>query len=326
MRRAEGCVRRLLDELVQERRQFLSRERSFQGAVAAVDGLSERIRAGEAGGGDLLASLADVRRELDGLGGEFALAWAERLRRWVDMLEELSGEVSREAGLSALGELSASVAHEIRNPLCGILLSVEVLQTKMDAEDSRRALLDNLQREAEKMEKVVNNLLHFARHYKPRLVRCEMADLVSKSVESVKAHLRKKQMEVSVQRRAAGCHAEVDPDLLQQVFSNILLNSVDACAAGSRVDVDLDCAPEPAHVAVAFRDPGEGIRAELLGRIFDPFFTSKPNGIGLGLSVSKKIVEAHRGRIEVASELGKGATFTVILPRQANGEQARAAA
>jgi signal transduction histidine kinase len=292
MRRAEGCVRRLLDELVQERRQFLSRERSFQEAVAAVDGLSERIRAGQAGGGDLLASLADVRRELDGLRGEFALAWAERLRRWMDMLEELSGEVSREAGLSALGELSASVAHEIRNPLCGILLSVEVLQTKMDAEDSRRALLDNLQREAEKMEKVVNNLLHFARHYKPRLVRCEMADLVSKSVESVKAHLRKKQMEVSVQRGAAGCHAEVDPDLLQQVFSNILLNSVDACVAG----------------------------------IFDPFFTSKPNGIGLGLSVSKKIVEAHRGRIEVASELGKGATFTVILPRQANGEQARAAA
>lgn len=133
-------------------------------------------------------------------------------------------------------------------------------------------------------------------------------------------------MEVSVQRRAAGCHAEVDPDLLQQVFSNILLNSVDACAAGSRVDVDLDCTPEPAHVAVAFRDTGEGIRAELLGRIFDPFFTSKPNGIGLGLSVSKKIVEAHRGRIEVASELGKGATFTVILPRQASGEQARAAA
>ena len=141
--------------------------------------------------------------------------------------------------LATLGELSASVAHEIRNPLCGILLSLEVLQTKMDPDDSRNILLNNLHREALKMERVVNNLLHFARHYQPRPVVCELGDVVLKTIDSIKAHLQKRQIEVRVRRSAIRCEAEVDPDLVQQVFRNILLNSVDACPKGSRLDVDL---------------------------------------------------------------------------------------
>jgi signal transduction histidine kinase len=292
-----------------------------------LEAVSERVRS-SAGveRRDVLGCLQDVRDEISRLRGEFAEAWADRMRRWIEMAEELSREISQEVSLTTLGELSASVAHEIRNPLCGILLSVEVLQTKMDPDDSRAALLNNLQREAEKMEKVVNNLLHFARHYRPRLVRCDMADVVIKSIESVKAHLKRNQMEVKIRRSALTCEAEVDPDLVQQVFSNILLNSVDACPKGSSVDVHVAACHEPAGVTVAFRDEGVGIRGDLLDRIFDPFFTSKPNGIGLGLSVSKKIVEAHNGRIEVASEVGRGATFTVMFPLRADRQEAKAAA
>lgn len=327
MRGTEDCVRRLVEELEAERREFRARASRFEKAARRLAEMDERARScGSAEGGDLLTSLSEVRAEVEALHGEFAQQWAERLRRWVGTLEDLTREVSRESGLTRLGELSASVAHEIRNPLCGILLSVEVLQTKMDAGDSRMALLDNLHREAEKMEKVVNNLLHFARHYKPRLVPCELTDVVQRSIESVHGHLKKSQMEVRVRRLALSCRADVDPDLMQQVFSNILLNSVDASPRGSTVDVEVGLRDAPALVAVAFRDEGEGIRSDIMESIFEPFVTSKANGIGLGLSVSKKIVEAHQGCIEVVSEPGKGTTFTVVFPQRAQREEARAAA
>jgi signal transduction histidine kinase len=326
MRRAEEIVGLLLDELTGERRRLLKSRCLLDEARQMADELARRLDETVAGPEGLAITAANVRARIERLRQQSAEVWAERLGRWTELAEELCREIGRNEDLTRLGELSASVAHEIRNPLCGMLLSVEVLQTKMDADDSRGVLLDNLHREAEKMEKVVNNLLHFARRYQPRLVPCEMADVVARSIEAVKCHLKKKQMEVKMRCSALDCQARVDSHLLEQVFSNILLNSVDACPPGSVLSVDLTVADEPPRVAVAFTDEGEGIAGDQLDRIFEPFFTSKPNGIGLGLSVSKKIVEAHNGKIEVASETGKGTTFTVILPLKADDQHARAAA
>lgn len=327
MRKTEAYMQRLLEELAAERQSLLQRTCRFEEVLRTAGRLAE---SGECcAGGErsaLMESLADVRDQIAEMHRHCADAAAERLLRWMNMVEELSRELSRDVGLTTVGELSASVAHEIRNPLCGILLSVEVLRTNMDPNDSRATVLDNLHRQAEKMAKVINNLLHFARHYKPRLVRCELGDVVMKSIESVKSHLAKSRTEVQVRPCVRDCRAEVDSALLQQVFGNILLNSVEACPVGSTIEVDVQAAQEAGHIAVAFRDRGEGIRGDLLDRVFDPFFTSKPNGIGLGLSVSKKIVEAHKGRIEVASRPGEGATFTVILPRRAEQQQDRMAA
>lgn len=326
MRRTQECIERLLTELTDEQRQLLQRADLLEEAVRSLDDLAQRICSGEGARGAVPGSLAEVRERVHRLRRELTDAWSLRLRRWTHMAEGLSKELSRVGSLTTLGELSASVAHEIRNPLCGILLSVEVLQTKMDPEDSRSAVLHNLHREAEKMEKVVNNLFHFARHYQPRLMPCDLAEVVMNGIESVRSHLTTSRTEVNVRRSTADCLAEVDPNLVQQVFSNLLLNSVAACPKGSKLDIELRAADEPARIAVAFRDEGEGIRSDLLARIFDPFFTSKANGIGLGLSVSKKIVEAHSGRIEVTSQLGKGTTFTVIFPREAGQQRARVAA
>jgi signal transduction histidine kinase len=113
---------------------------------------------------------------------------------------------------------------------------------------------------------------------------------------------------------------------MQQVFGNILLNSIDASPAGGTVEVEAGPADEPGSVVVSFRDHGEGIEQDLIERLFEPYVTSKPNGVGLGLSVSKKIVEAHGGRIEVTSRPAEGATFTVVLPCRAGEEPAMVAA
>lgn len=321
MQRTEQCVRRLLDELAAARRATLRRDQVLDEALRRAEGLAELADSRPARGA-ARSLLADLR----GLRAELSEAAADRLRACTDRADELREAIARHADLSRLGELSASVAHEIRNPLCGILLSVEVLQTKMDPDDSRGVLLENLHREAQKMEKVVNNLLHFARHYKPRPAPCRMEELVRRSIESVSSHLRKRKVEVSVSPCGADCEAEVDPQLVQQVFGNILLNSIDASPAGAAVEVEVGRADEPGSVAVSFRDYGEGIDEDLIERLFEPYVTSKPNGVGLGLSVSKKIVEAHGGCIEVTSRPGEGATFTVVLPRRAGEEPAMVAA
>jgi signal transduction histidine kinase len=325
MRTAEARLQRLLEGLARERRELLRGRSQLEEVVWSLDRLTAGIQSASASG-EVVESLADVRRQIEGLRGEWTEGWSGRLGSLVEAAEELKQELSHDKELARLGELSASVAHEIRNPLCGILLSLEVLQTRMDPGDSRVPLLENLHREAEKMEKIVNNLLHFARHYQPRLVRCELAEVVQRSIASVKAHLNKNGMAVMLRPSAVGCEAEVDADMVQQVFNNILLNSVDACPKGSTLDISLLAEQGPSQVAVAFRDEGAGIGSDILGRIFEPFFTSKPNGIGLGLSVSRKIVEAHNGTIEVCSEPGKGTTFTVVFPRASDRQHARVAA
>jgi len=313
MRDLKGMAEGLLDELAEQSGRILETERKVQATRATLHELRDRL--GEDGAGAALVQrLEEQTAELE---NECVAGWHRRIGAWTERLKELDNQLEGVDDLAALGELSASVAHEIRNPLCGILLSSEVLQTKMDAGDSRTAVLQNLHREAEKMEKVVNNLLHFAHSYEPRPTRCDLEEVVRDTLNAVRTHLDKKQITVSVRRPEEGCEAVVDPDLMHQVFRNLLLNSVDACPPGSELAVELRLSQDGRRAVAAFSDPGEGIEPELLDRVFDPFYTSKHNGVGLGLSVTKKIVDAHHGRIEVASSPGQGTTFTVTVPAEA---------
>jgi signal transduction histidine kinase len=325
MQHSEGDARALMGSVREERAALVVKAKLFDMATVHMESLEAVLAQGGGQGEEGRQALACLREAIEQARALCVNQWARQIEGWAQDLEGLSTKLGSLLDLATLGELSASVAHEIRNPLCGILLSLEVLQTRMDPEDSRNILLNNLHREALKMERVVNNLLHFARHYQPRPIICELGDVVLKTIDSIKTHLAKRQIEVRVRRSAIRCEAEVDPDLVQQVFRNILLNSVDACPKGGRLEVNLGLA-EGEAVAVAFTDQGEGIQKDKLARIFDPFFTSKTSGVGLGLSVSKKIVDAHHGRIDVESEPGRGSRFTVVLPSKAECQLEKAAA
>ncbi len=318
MRQEQQLVGRLLEAIRTERQSLAERREVIESLERRIDALAEVVGDAEV--------LLPLRSDLATLRRQCVQQWSERLGAWASRMEELAVVLSGMVELANLGELSASVAHEIRNPLCGMLLSVEVLQTKMDEDDSRKVLLDNLHREAERMEKVVHNLLHFARHYTPRIAECDMEEVVHRTTQSIRSSLRKRNVEVRVRRSALHCSAQIDSDLVEQVFSNILLNAVDASPPGSRVEVDLDVLEEEGAVAVSFTDQGDGIADDLLARVFDPFFTSKATGIGLGLSVSKKIVDAHKGRLEVRNAPSGGAVFTVVLPAEAAEAEEKAAA
>jgi len=323
MQDAQAVLEEMLAEMDAERLQLAREQELLGGVEQALARVEERLAGAAVPEGQVLQQVCeDVAR----LRAHTLEERGRRLQRWSEKVADCLERLQQVKSLASLGELSASVAHEIRNPLCGIQLLVEVLQTKMDPDDSRNRLLDNLHREAEKMAKVVTNLLHFARRYEPNTAQCTLGDIVQKSIETVKSHLKKKDMQVVVHGATGACNAELDAALVLQVFRNILHNSVDASPSGSVVHVYLQGTDESDAVAVSFRDEGAGIPIDLQGRIFDPFFTSKRNGVGLGLSVSKRIVEAHRGRIEVESTPGEGTTFTVVFPRKAHRKQQRLAA
>ncbi len=327
MLRVEEIAKQLLADVTEERKCILERERDVRALEETLAELDDRL-GGAAGldGGPVPGLVRRLKEMTADLRRDCVRAWSERVQDWQEDLANLGKALGKTASLAALGELSGSVAHEIRNPLCGVLLSLEVLQTKMDPDDSRMIILRNLRREAEKMEKVVTNLLHFARHYRPRRALCNVRDVVVETMESIRAHLEKKKIRVRLADDDAHRLAEIDPDLMEQVFRNILLNSVDASPEGAAVDVELRVFEQTGEAAVVFRDEGEGMDSHVMARVFDPFFTSKNHGVGLGLSVSDRIVAAHAGRIEVTSQPGQGATFTVVFPILADSTRERAAA
>jgi len=321
MKRLENKIRRLVEELEKEVPRARCHEAWAEEAQGHLEVLERSLRA-RAGSDepDHGESLLTLRNLLERFGEECGGRWQARLDAVSAVAQELHGEMQSSAELVRLGELSATVAHEIRNHVCGVLFSLEVLESKMDPDDSRNAVLRNVRAEAEKMEKIVENLLHFARRYVPQLVLCDLETAVRRSIDSVRSHLGKKEIVTDLKLSLKCDELEMDHRLMQSVFRNILLNAADASPTGGRIEIELfDIGRD--SVAAAFKDHGEGIGPERIEKIFEPFHTSKAKGTGLGLAVSKKIVDAHNGVIEVASEPGKGSTFTVKLPRKQMGGQ-----
>ena len=315
MERIEELAQKLFETLEAGRRELDRREQLLGAAVTqlaaleeGMEGLPHPSRKG------MQEALKSLRQHIERLREESSQDAGRRLTALQGVAEEFREELTQRANLATLGELSASVAHEIRNPLCGMLFSLDVLRTKMDDDDSRTVLLDNVRREAERMEKIVQNLLHFARNYKPRLAPCEIEQIVRASVESVESILKKRNVTVEFRNCARDGRVAVDCELMSQVFKNLLTNSVEASPAGRALVAEVLDMGE-GKIGIAFTDRGEGVSEEDIPRIFEPFHSSKEKGVGLGLAVSKKIVEAHSGWIEVRSERGKGTTFTVVLPR-----------
>ncbi len=231
-------------------------------------------------------------------------------------LEEVQLQLIHADKMASLGKLAAGVAHEINNPLGGILLFGGLLLEDMDFSDPRREDMDRIVQEARRCREIVNSLLDFA-HQKKRYH--EPVDL-NAAVEQCLSLLGNKALfhNIRVETRLAEDLPAVtgNPSQVKQVFTNIVTNAVDAMD-GEGVLVLSSGFNEPAGEAwVSFADTGPGIPAEIRNRIFDPFFTTKEpgKGTGLGLSLSYNIIRMHRGDIRVSCPPGGGTTFTVAFP------------
>lgn len=230
----------------------------------------------------------------------------------ITKMAAMEDQLKRADRLSALGVLAAGIAHEIRNPLTGMKMIVQILAGDFSSDDARREPLGIIQNEIDRLERIIGNLLDFARPSKPVAVSIDICEIVDACYLLVKNQLKKQNINYT-KFVEEGCPKVLgDPDQLKQVFLNILTNAIQALKTGGNLDIDIRY--ERNFVVVKFTDTGIGIHPEKLQDIFNPFMTTKEDGTGLGLSMAQRIVEEHGGRIEVSSVLSEGSCFKIWLP------------
>ncbi|HEV2491473.1 MAG TPA: ATP-binding protein [Terriglobia bacterium] len=245
---------------------------------------------------------------------------AETLAETNRRLEQAQADARRSERLAALGQLSAGLAHEIRNPLGVIKGSAETLAKKLPSADPLAAeLAGYISSEVNRLNALVSRFLDFARPLRLERRPTEIPALVDRALKSARDRWPDAKIDVE---RADGANlpqVPVDAELCEQVFTNLVHNAYQAMSPGGgklRVRVASAQADGRRGVEVSFEDSGTGIAADVREQIFNPFFTTKKEGVGLGLSIVSKIVDEHRGTIQVSSEPGHGACFRVFLPAE----------
>ena len=233
------------------------------------------------------------------------------LRRQADQMLEIEEQLRRADRLSALGELSAGIAHEIRNPLGSIRGTAEILQEAFEPTDPRYEFAQILVREVDRLDRVVQDVLTFARPAPPEESRFTVAELIEEVLTLARppSHPGERQTDVQI---ADGLCLSGHREQLKQAFLNLVLNAQQAMPDGGTLTIRGDQASD--GVRLSFADTGPGIPADAVTRIFNPFYTTRRDGTGLGLAITHRIVESHGGRIEVISPPGAGATFHLWFP------------
>jgi signal transduction histidine kinase len=216
--------------------------------------------------------------------------------------------------LASLGKLSAGIAHELNNPLTGVLSFTHFVKDSCPGEPGLQRDLDVVIRETERCKKIIKGLLDFARQSQPEKTEDNLLLLLERTLALVENHKDFKTIEILKDFPEQLPLLMIDRDQMQQVFMNLLVNAAEAMPLGGKLWVSARLRPGQDQVEIRVEDTGTGIAEENLGRIFDPFFTTKESGTGLGLSISLGIIENHGGKLEVASAPGRGSTFTVRLP------------
>ena len=245
---------------------------------------------------------------------ELAETLADTNRR----LEQAQEEARRSERLAALGQLSAGLAHELRNPLAVIKGSAETLTRKLAGSDPiTNEMAEYISSEVNRMNSLVTRFLDFARPHKLERHEEQIPPLIERALKEARDRWPDAKVLVEQQFTPDLPAVSVDGDLIERVFTNLALNAYEAMSSGGG---KLRVAAVPssdgnAGVEITFQDTGPGIPAELHEQIFNPFFTTKETGVGLGLSIVSKIVDDHRGWIRLTSEPGKGACFQVFLPK-----------
>ncbi|MGC2449416.1 MAG: ATP-binding protein, partial [Candidatus Sulfotelmatobacter sp.] len=270
----------------------------------------------ELGGGDLTVSVSFAHRndEIGDLGRNFNQMVAQ-LRESREEIERLHRtQMSRAEHLATLGEMATGLAHEIRNPLAGIAGVIEIIGRDLPASSPARSVVKDVRQEISRINQIVTDLLQTARPHPPRVRKSDLNVTVEHAVMLGRQQALAKSVEINLHKDLSLPEVEHDSDQIHQVLLNLLLNSLQAIDQRGRIDVTLSRKGSTATVEVT--DTGRGIAPEHLPNIFRPFYTTKGEGTGLGLSLARRIIEDHQGRIDVTSTVGKGTTFAVVLPLQ----------
>jgi signal transduction histidine kinase len=237
-------------------------------------------------------------------------------RKFTGILADLTARVRMEeqlreqTSLARLGEMAAVIAHEVKNPLAGIRGAIQVIGGRLPKESKDATVVKEIVNRIDTLNELIKDLLLFARPPHPRPLPVDLAGLVRTTADLLSGDPALKA--VAIQIEGAAPPVLADAELLKIVFQNLLVNSAQAMQGRGEIQVSLEAVGGVCRLI--FRDAGPGIAADVLERIFTPFFTTKARGTGLGLATAKRIVEAHAGRIAIDSATGGGTTVTIELP------------
>jgi signal transduction histidine kinase len=252
------------------------------------------------------------------------------------LVEQMNEQEKLKDRLAALGQMAAGLAHEIRNPLAAIELTTSLVKRKLNGQSPQVAQLESVHSEVHKLNKIVSDCLEFVRPIKVSTEKIEIVTLLEESIASALSAAKRDGVQIEHEFISVP-PVQLDRHQMKQVFVNILVNAIQAIAgtgtvrvacgpssqfqkvgtysnsgtSGKNISLQVNLAP---YVWVKISDTGKGIPEEILGKIFYPFFTTKEKGSGIGLAIAQKIIDMHRGSIDVESETGKGTTFTIKLP------------
>lgn len=262
---------------------------------------------------------ARLREKYRALSEKLEKSYA-RLHRETELLLEVEEQLSASQKFSALGQLSASLAHEIKNPLSSIRGTAEILVDEFPPGHPKREFVEILRREVDKLNRTVEEVLQFSRSSRAGGMQGEaeeeaLATVLQQVATLLEGQLRQQNIAFTIQGLERGRDFYVDGAKLSQVFLNLILNAMDAVGRDGTIELALS-ETRDGFVQVTVADSGPGIAPDRRERVFDPFFSDKDDGTGLGLAISRKIVESYGGTLTLTESALGGAAFTVSLPRR----------
>jgi two-component system sensor histidine kinase HydH len=245
-----------------------------------------------------------------------------RLRRSSEELQAARQEILRSERLAAIGGLAAGVAHELRNPLTSVKLLLQHAGSRSGSATIESPKLTLILEEIERMETTIQGLLDFSRPAEPQRKLHDICQTVERATNLIAGRAQKQHVASKLDLAERPLLINGDPRQLHQVFVNLLINAIEAMPDGGVLRVVATSDPKNQHVSIQIHDTGEGIPPDLLPRLFEPFATAKERGTGLGLAVSRRILEEHGGTIEVHPHQPRGTMFEILLPLVKTAEPA----
>jgi signal transduction histidine kinase/putative methionine-R-sulfoxide reductase with GAF domain len=243
----------------------------------------------------------------------FSQQMEEKIQRTTADLRKTEAQLIRSEKLAALGQLAAGIAHEIRNPLTSINILIHSLRDKPSNEERRQEDLRVIEEEIRRINEIVDQFLRFAKPAPPLLQQVDVLSLFEETLQLLKPQIEKHR--ISVEKEFPSLPPTVlDREQMKQVVLNLLLNALQAMPGGGRLRLSGQVLEDNRWIQLSIQDTGVGILPEDMNKLFDPFFSTKEGGVGLGLSIAHRILDQHRGKIQAESTPGRGTLFTLWLP------------
>ncbi len=265
--------------------------------------------------GNLDARVNLISRDELGRVAQTFNSMVESLRKNKEDLEILhQRELERTQRMATLGEMAEAIAHEIRNPIAGVSASIKIIREELKKDDPRAEVFDEIYFQIDRIEKIVSNLLQFARKSTPQFSFFYIHGLIEKTLQLFSFQFQKQQINIDKEFQSDLPCIYSDPEHIQSVLMNLILNAIQAMTGGGKLTVKTFFKPEDEMVHLMITDTGKGISGESLSKIFKPFYSTKAKGAGLGLAIVEKIVQEHGGKVAISSKAEVGTAVEISLP------------